>query len=53
LALILLSNVAINSGSGTQEVKALDQDADIPAMQDTPVETEEPAATIPTEDSEE
>ncbi len=50
LALILLSNVAINSGSGTQEAKALDQEVELPVVQDTPEATQEPEAT--TEDSE-
>lgn len=46
LALILLSNVAINSGSGIQESKALDQDTNIPVLQDTPVDTQN-TVTIP------
>ncbi len=46
LALILLSNVAIGSGSGAQEAKALDQDADIPTLQDTPANTQDTTTTI-------
>ena len=46
LALILLSNVAINSGGAAQEAKALDQDADIPALQDTPSEVQETTTTV-------
>ena len=45
LALILLSNVAINSGSGAQESKALDQDIELPVLQDTPVKAEETTTT--------
>ena len=49
LALILLSNVAINSGSGTQDSKALDQDTELPVLQDTPAEIQETTTT--TQDS--
>ena len=46
LALILLSNVAINSGSGTQEAKALDQEAELPVVQDIPTTTQEATTTV-------
>lgn len=47
LVLILLSNVAINSGSGDQESKALDKDAEIPVLQDLPVDnTQETTTTV-------
>lgn len=49
LALILLSNVAINSGAAAQEAKALDQDTELPVLQDTPSEVQETTTT--TEDS--
>ena len=45
LALILLSNVAINGGSGVQEAKAFDQDTEIPVLQDTPAEVQETTTT--------
>ncbi len=45
LALILLSNVAINSGSGIQESKALDKDAVIPVLQDSPIDIQEETTT--------
>lgn len=45
LVLILLSNVAINSGSGIQEAKALDQDTELPVLQDSPVDTQETTTT--------
>lgn len=51
LALILLSNVAINSGSGIQESKALDQDAEIPVLQDAPVPLETQETTSTAQDS--
>ena len=46
LALILLSNFAIDTGSATQESKALDQDTELPVLQDTPVETDETTTTV-------
>jgi preprotein translocase subunit SecG len=51
LALILLSNVAINSGSGIQESKALDQDAEIPVLQDTPAPIDAQETTTTVQDS--
>ncbi len=45
LALILLSNVAINSGSGVQESKALDQNTELPVLQDAPAEVQETTTT--------
>ena len=46
LVLILLSNIAINSQTGNQESKALDQDAEIPVLQDTPVDEQESTTTV-------